>query len=69
VEEVGGKARSVLCADVATRGRRAPVKETEVISMGLVEPKMRNAETRIEKIGREAGAPEAIVRLQELRRY
>jgi hypothetical protein len=64
VEDVGGW-RSVSWADVAARGR-VQVEETEVISVGLVDPEKRSAETRAEEIGREAGALEAIAGLQEM---
>jgi hypothetical protein len=65
VVEVEGEAKSVSWAEVALRGRRVPVEETEVISVGLVEPEMRSAKTRAEEIEREAEAPEAIVGLPE----
>jgi hypothetical protein len=64
VEEVGGEARSVSWADVAVRKRRAPVEETEMISMGSVQPEM-GAETSTEEIEREAGVPEVKVGIQE----
>jgi hypothetical protein len=65
-EDVDGEARSVSWANVAARGSRVTVKETEVISVGLVERELRSAETRTGEIGREVGAPEAIVGLQEM---
>jgi hypothetical protein len=56
VEDVGGEARSTSRADVAARGRRTPVGETEVRSVGLVEPDLRRA-TRLEAMRRDAGTP------------
>jgi hypothetical protein len=42
------------------------VEETEVMSVGLVEPELKSAETTTGEIGREAGEPEAKVGLQEM---
>jgi hypothetical protein len=66
VEDVGGEARSVSWADVAARGRRTPVEETEVRSVGLVESEFGSAETRTGDMRSEDGTQETVVGLQEM---
>jgi hypothetical protein len=66
VEDFGGDPRSASWADVAVRGRRTQVGETEVRNVGLVEPELRSTETRMEAMRREDGTTETMVGLQEM---